>query len=141
MAYDHGTYYGGFADHLFGRDFIIKSDIVSLRTNNSSRRFQRWIKHSLVYQIITWIPFHIFDWFLCELEDNFFGSCPWCGRGYFVRSKKGCQKLKDCCADTKKRLGSEPGSVGGGCGYGGATYDSFNDCYRDGCGREYTRND
>lgn len=144
MVYDHGTCYGGFIDHLFGRDFVIKSDIVSLRTDNSSRRFQRWIKHSLLYQIITWIPFHVCDWALWEIEYKHFGSCPWCGRQYFIRSKKGCQRLKECCADTKKRLGSKPGSnavPGGGCGYGGAVYDSSHDCYRDGCGRTYTRDD
>lgn len=144
MVYDHGTCYGGFIDHLFGRDFVIKSDIVSLRTDNSSRRFQRWIKHSLLYQIITWIPFHVCDWALWEIEYKHFGSCPWCGRQYFIRSKKGCQRLKECCADTKKRLGSKPGSnavPGGGCGYGGAVYDSSRDCYRDGCGRTYTRDD
>lgn len=143
MVYDHGTCYGGFVDHVLGRDYVIESDILSLRTNNSSRRFQRWIKHSLFYQIITWVPFHIYDKVLCGLEDNFFGSCPWCGRGYFVRSKKGCQKLKNCCADTKKKLGSKPGSIatiGGGCG-GSLAYDSQRDIVIDGRGKEYVSRD
>lgn len=141
MVYDHGTYYGGFADHLFGRDYVVKSDTVTLQTDNSSRRSQRWIGHSLLYQIITWIPFHVYDWALWEIEYKHFGSCPWCGRQYFIRSKKGRQKLKECCADTKKGLGSKPMSYavpGGGYG-GGFTYDSQRDTVTDSCGRTYTR--
>ena len=143
MVYDHGTYYGEFVDHVLGRDYAIKSDTLSLRTENSSRRFQRWIKHSLVYQIITWVPFHIVDFFLNELEYKHGCDCPWCGRLYFRFSKNELRKLKDCCSDTKKKLGAKPGSmaVPGGYSYGGAVYDSVHDCYRDGCGRTYTRND
>lgn len=104
MVYDHGTYYGGFVDHVLGRDYAIKSDTLSLQTENSSRRFQRWIKHSLVYQIITWVPFHIVDFFLNELEYKHGCDCPWCGRLYFRFSKNELRKLKDCCSDTKRNL-------------------------------------
>ncbi len=111
---------------------------------NSTQRYKKWSEHFILFRIVTYIPFHIYDWILSEIEYKFYAPCLWCGMCY-PRTKKGLQAREDCCADAKKRFGPRRGGScavpGGGGGYGGAVYDSSRDCYRDGCGRTYTRDD
>lgn len=108
---------------------------------NSPKRFKWWENHSLFFRIVTWIPFHIWNSFMCWFEYTLCASCPWCGRSYFVRSAKSRQKLKECCTEKKKIYGPYPGfHCGGNGGYGyGFTYDSQRDTVTDTCGRTYTR--
>ena len=118
---------------------IKTEDTVELFTLNDVRRYLEWDMHPLWFRILFSIPFYLGNSILGYFEHKYAVPCEWCGREYFNR-----EKTKSCCAATKRRLGSKPGSnavPGGGCGYGGAVYDSSRDCYRDGCGRTYTRDD
>ena len=96
---------------------------------NSTQRRRKWSEHFILFRIVTCIPFYIYDWILSEIEYKYYAPCPWCGRCY-PRTKKGWQAREDCCADAKKRFGPRRG---GSC--------AVPDCYRDGCGRTYTRDD
>lgn len=105
--------------------------------SNTLIRYRVWDDHSLLYRFITFIPFHIYDWVLNEIEVKFWHKCRWCGRAYFRKSD-----LDKCCAWEKEHLGPyRDGSRSCGCGSGGgsASYDSYNDCYRDNYGNTYTR--
>ena len=109
--------------------------------NNAERRYDRWAEHSVVYRILTGIPFHIINWVLAEIEFNFCPQCPWCGRQYFSGKKS-----RECCADIKASRGRYPGMsyVNGGSSYYGGSieYDAYGDrCINRTTGKTYTPND
>lgn len=95
--------------------------------NDATRRYDRWLDHSLPYRILFKLPFTIYDGVMSWWEYNFCTTCPWCGRYYPVWSKK----FDTCCAEKKKKYGRYPGSqaVGGGPGGGYSGYDRSRDRY------------
>lgn len=110
-----------------------------MRKCNSLRREMEWDKHSWIYRLVTFIPFHIYDAIMAEIESHFCYDCAWCGRQYFSSKKS-----LECCADVKRLYGRSPymlsyTSCGGG--YGGASsidYNYHNDtCYNRDTGKTY----
>lgn len=104
--------------------------MCGIARDNSTRRQDVWDRRSLPYRVITFIPFHIYDWVLAELEFSFAAQCQWCGRQYFRNSR-----AKECCSGLKKERGEYPGLWGFGIGgYGSghlAEYNPNSDTYYD----------
>lgn len=101
-----------------------------LEKSNTKRRKETWDSYPLLFRILTFFPFHIYDWILAEIEFNFACVCTWCGRQYFSKSR-----CRECCSELKKERGLYPGLWCPGTGVHGngysAEYNPQNDTYYD----------
>lgn len=108
-------------------DYLMKPCFYEPAINDATRRYDRWLDHSLLFRFVCKIPFMIYDGIMSWWEHNLCATCPWCGRYYPIWTKK----MLTCCFETKKKYGRYPGSqaVGGGPGGGSLDYDRSRDRY------------
>lgn len=101
-------------------------------------RWEKYYKLPLVYRFFARIPFGIYNAIMNSLEYNFGNTCPICNRSYCILTQKGREKLKNCCAETKKNRFYGGGSFSS---YGEAErrYDGSEVYYHDGAHSYYRR--